>query len=55
MRYLELLNEYRTALSLWSEARFIYPSDTGEVIAATRHLDALENELKFCKQPALVA
>lgn len=55
MRYLELLNEYRTALSLWSEARFIYLSDTPEVLAATRHLDALESELKFYKQPALAA
>lgn len=55
MLYLELLIEYRTALSLWSEARSIYPSDRPEVIAATRHLDALERELNFYKQPALAA
>jgi hypothetical protein len=56
MSYLDLLNEYRTALALWSEVRFLYASATPEVIAATSHLKALEDELRlFDKQPALAA
>jgi hypothetical protein len=56
MRYLELLNEYRTALALWSEVRFLYSSETPEVMAATSHLKALEGELSlYEKQPALAA
>ena len=56
MRYLELLGEYRIALSLWSEVRFLYSPVTPEVLAAASHLNALEQELKlYSKEPALVA
>jgi len=52
--YTKLLNEYRIALSLWSETRALYSLDKPEVIAATRHLDELERELSFY-EPALAA
>jgi hypothetical protein len=56
MRYLELLNEYRAALAMWSEVRFLYSPETPEVMAATSHLKALEGELRlYEKQPALAA
>jgi len=56
MRYLDLLNDYRTALGLWSEVRFLYSSAAPEVVAATLHLKALEDELRlYDKQPALAA
>jgi hypothetical protein len=47
LSYSELLNEYRMALSLWSEARAVYSSDEPEVIAATKRVEALEEELSF--------
>jgi len=55
MRYLELLEEYRTALGLWSEVRFLYSPEKPEVLAATSHLKALEEELRLYTQPALAA
>jgi hypothetical protein len=56
MRYFEVINEYRTALSLWSEVRFLYSPETPEVKAATSHLKELEGELRlYEKQPALAA
>jgi hypothetical protein len=55
MLYLELLIEYRAALSLWSEARSIYRLESPEVLAATQRLNALERELNFYKRPALAA
>ncbi len=53
--YAELLNEYRLALGLWSETRALYSPDRPEVIAATRHLDSLEQDLASYSQSALVA
>jgi len=53
--YTELLNEYRMALGLWSEVRAHYSPDKLEVMAATSHLDALEQELASFSQPALAA
>jgi hypothetical protein len=53
--YTELLNEYRVALGLWSEARALYSPDKAEVAAATSHLEALEQELASFSQPALAA
>ena len=53
--YSELLNEYRIALSLWSEVRAHYPPDEPEVAAATRHLEAVEQELASFSQSALAA
>ena len=53
--YTKLLNEYRIALSLWSETRALYSPDKPEVIAATRHLDELEQELSLYNKPALAA
>jgi hypothetical protein len=53
--YTKLINEYRIALSLWSETRALYSSDQPEVIAATKHLEELEQELSFYNKPALAA
>jgi len=53
--YIELLNEYRIALGLWSEVRAHYSADEAEVAAATSHLEALEQELSSFSQPALAA
>jgi len=53
--YTELLNEYRVALGVWSEARAIYSPDQPEVAAATNHLEALEQELAAFSRPALAA
>jgi hypothetical protein len=53
--YTELLNEYRIALGLWSEARALYSPDEPEVAAATSHLEAIEQELASFSQPALAA
>jgi hypothetical protein len=53
--YTELLNEYRIALGLWSEARALYSPDEPEFAAATSHLEAIEQELTSFSQPALAA
>ncbi len=53
--YTDLLNEYRLALGLWSETRALYSPDRPEVIAATRHLEALERELASYSRWALAA
>jgi hypothetical protein len=53
--YSELLNEYRIALGLWSEARAHYSPDEPEVTAASHHLEELEQELTSFSQPALAA
>ena len=53
--YTALLNEYRMALGVWSEARAIYSPDEPEVAAATKHLEALEEELATYSQPAALA
>jgi hypothetical protein len=49
-----LLDEYRMALSLWSETRALYPADTVEVQQATKHLEALEEDLTLCDVPTSV-
>ena len=53
--YTKLRNEYGIALSLWSETRALYSSDQPEVIAATKYLEELEQELSFYNKPALAA
>ena len=53
--YTELLEEYRVALGLWSEARAHYAPGDAEVAAATSHLEAIERELASFSQPALAA
>jgi hypothetical protein len=41
-----LLDEYRTALQVWSEARALYAQDSPEVAEATRHIEDVERQLK---------
>ena len=53
--YTELLNEYRVALGVWSEARAMYSPEQPEVAAATSHLEALEQELTAFSQPTALA
>ena len=43
-----LLDEYRMALSLWSETRAFYSPEAIEVVDATKHLEELEHELLLC-------
>ena len=47
-KHLALLDEYRMALSLWSETRAFYSPEGIEVAEATRHLEELEHELSLC-------
>lgn len=47
-KHMELLDEYRMALSLWSETRTLYSPQAHEVLEATRHLEELEHELSLC-------
>jgi hypothetical protein len=49
--HLALLDEYRMALSLWSETRAIYLPEAAEVHQATKHLEDLEYELVLCDVP----
>ena len=53
--HLELLNEYRIALGLWSEVRALYPPHEVEVPAGTSHLEALEQQLASFGVTALAA
>jgi len=53
--HIELLNQYRVALGLWSDARAHYSPDEAEVAAATSHLEAIEQELVSFSQSALAA
>lgn len=46
-----LLDEYRMALSLWSETRALYTAEAMEIVQATEHLEDLENELSLCDVP----
>lgn len=41
-----LLDEYRAALQVWSEARALYAQDSPEVADATRHVEEIERRLK---------
>ena len=50
-KHLALLDEYRMALSLWSETRAIYSPETDEVRQATTHLEELERNLGLCDEP----
>jgi hypothetical protein len=50
-KHMALLDEYRMALSLWSETRAFYSADTIEVLQATKHLEALEEDLSLCDVP----
>ncbi|MBI2687381.1 MAG: hypothetical protein HYX27_13800 [Acidobacteria bacterium] len=46
-----LLNEYRIALRLWTEARALYQHDTApEVVEANRLVEALEHRLRDYRQ-----
>jgi len=47
-KHLGLLDDYRMALSLWSETRALYNADASEVAEATKHLEELERELSLC-------
>lgn len=47
-KHMTLLDEYRMALSLWSETRAFYSPEAVEVLQATRHLEELEQELSLC-------
>jgi hypothetical protein len=50
-KHMALLDEYRVALSLWSETRALYLPDTVEIIQATKHLEDLEHEISLCDVP----
>jgi hypothetical protein len=47
-KHMALLDEYRMALSLWSETRAVYTPEAAEVVEATRRLEELEQELSLC-------
>ena len=51
-KHMALLDEYRMALSLWSETRALYVPEAGEIVQATKHLEDLEQELSLCDVPA---
>jgi len=42
----ELLDDYRAALQVWSEARAVYAQDSPEVAEATRHIEEVEQRLQ---------
>jgi hypothetical protein len=50
-KHMALLDEYRMALSLWSETRALYSSEAAEIVQATKHLEDLEHELSLCDVP----
>lgn len=45
-----LLEEYRTALRLWTEARALYPDSSPAVLAATSRLEEIEQDLRDYRQ-----
>ena len=51
----DLKEQYRIALSVWSDARALYAPDAPEVASATSHVEALEAELIASPEPALAA
>ena len=53
-KHMALLDEYRMALSLWSETRALYVPEAVEIVQATKHLEDLEQELVLCDQPTFV-
>jgi hypothetical protein len=50
-KHMTLLDEYRMALSLWSETRALYSPEAAENMQATKHLEDLEHELSLCDVP----
>ena len=50
-KHVTLLDEYRMALSLWSETRALYSPEAAEIVQATKHLEDLEHELSLCDVP----
>jgi len=46
--HMALLDEYRMALSLWSETRALYLPEAAEIAQATKHLEDLEREISLC-------
>jgi hypothetical protein len=50
-KHLALLDEYRMALSLWSETRALYSLEAPEIVQATKHLEDLEHEISLCDAP----
>ena len=50
-KHMALLDEYRMALSLWSETRALYTAEAAEVVQATKHLEDLEHELSLWDMP----
>jgi hypothetical protein len=51
-KHMALLDQYRMALSLWSETRALYVPEAMEIVQATKHLEDLEHELVLCDMPA---
>ena len=51
-KHMALLDEYRIALSLWSETRALYTAEAAEVVQATIHLEDLEHEISLCDVPS---
>ena len=49
--HMALLDEYRMALSLWSETRALYLPEAMEIVQATKHLEDIEHELSLCDVP----
>jgi hypothetical protein len=50
-KHMALLDQYRMALSLWSETRALYSPEAAEIVQATKHLEDLEHELSGCDVP----
>ncbi len=50
-KHMALLDQYRMALSLWSETRALYSPEAAEIVQATKHLEDLEHELSLCDVP----
>ena len=50
-KHMALLDQYRMALSLWSETRALYSPEAMEIVQATKHLEDLEHELSLCDLP----
>ena len=51
-KHMAPLDEYRMALSLWSETRALYLPQAAEIAQATKHLEDLEYELVLCDMPS---
>jgi len=50
-KHMALPDEYRMALSLWSETRALYMPEAMEIVQATKHLEDLEQQLVLRDQP----